>query len=115
LAVALAECCFSSLNRAALGADIDLAGDYDIATRLFSESPSRIIISFDQAVLGEIEEIVAAAGCPLIRLGNVGSDRLRIESDGEEVIQLSVAEMENAWRSSLGRKLQAEAMMAGAE
>ena len=48
-------------------------------------------------------------------LGNVGSDRLRIESDGEEVIQLDVAEMENAWRSSLKQKLQAEAMAAGAE
>jgi hypothetical protein len=48
-------------------------------------------------------------------LGNVGSDRLRIESDGEEVIQLDVAEMETSWRSSLAGKLQAEAMAAGAE
>jgi hypothetical protein len=48
-------------------------------------------------------------------LGNVGSDRLRIESDGEEIIQLEIAEMETAWRSSLAQKLQAEAMAAGAE
>src|SRR5882724_9219 len=48
LAVALAECCFSSLNHEACGADIDITGEYDVATRLFSESPSRIIISFDQ-------------------------------------------------------------------
>jgi len=115
LAVALAECCFSSLNREAFGADIDITGDYDLATRLFSETPSRIIISFDQALLGDIEEIVAAAGCSMTLLGNVGSDRLRIESDGEEVIQLDVAEMENAWRSALKQKLQAEAMAAGAE
>jgi hypothetical protein len=40
---------------------------------------------------------------------------LRIASDGEEVIQLDVAEVENAWRSSLGQKLQAEALAAGAE
>jgi phosphoribosylformylglycinamidine synthase len=111
----LAECCFSSLNREALGADIDITGEYDLTTRLFSESPSRIIISFDQALLGDIEEVVAAAGCPMTLLGNVGSDRLRIESDGEEVIQLDVAEMERAWRSSLAGKLQAEAMAAGAE
>src|SRR2546430_15189270 len=43
LAVALAECCFSSLNHEACGADIDITGEYDVATRLFSESPSRII------------------------------------------------------------------------
>jgi phosphoribosylformylglycinamidine synthase subunit PurL len=115
LAVALAECCFSSLNREALGATIDLSGEYDLATRLFSETPSRIIISFDESALGKLEEIVAAAGCPLTVLGSVGSDRLRIESDGKEVIQLDVAEIERAWRSSLKDKLQAEVMAAGAE
>ncbi len=115
LAVALAECCFSSLNRRGVGADIDLTGEYDLATRLFSETPSRIIVSFDQSVLGDIEEIVAAASCPMTILGNVGSDRLSIESDGEEVIQLDVAEIEKTWRSSLAAKLQAEAMAAGAE
>jgi len=115
LAVALAECCFSSINHERLGADIDITGEYPIVTRLFSETPSRIIISFDQALLGDMEEIVAVAGCPMTLLGNVGSDRLRIESDGEEVIQLDVAEMEETWRSSFGAKLQAEAMAAGAE
>jgi phosphoribosylformylglycinamidine synthase len=115
LAIALSECCFSSLNREAFGADIDITGEDDTVTRLFSETPSRIIISFDQSALGDIEEIVAAASCPMTLLGNVGSDRLRIESDGEEVIQLDVGEMETAWRSSLKDKLQAEAMAAGAE
>src|SRR2546429_2178147 len=115
LAVALAECCFSSLNRAAFGADLDITGEYDLATRLFSETPSRIIISFDESALGDIEEIVAAAACPMTLLGNVGSNRLRIESDGEEVIQLDVAEMESVWRGSLASKLQAEVMAAGAE
>ena len=115
LAVALAECCFSSLNRDVFGAEIDVTGEYDLATRLFSETPSRIVVSFDQSALGDIEEIVAAASCAMTILGNVGSDRLRIESDGEEVIQLEVAEMEKAWRSSLANKLQTEVLAAGAE
>jgi phosphoribosylformylglycinamidine synthase II len=115
LAIALAECCFSSLNREVFGANIDLTGDYDLPTRLFSETPSRIIISFDESALGDIEEIVAAAGCPMTLLGNVGSDRLRIESDGAEVIHVDVAEMETAWRSSLKDRLQAEVLAAGAE
>jgi phosphoribosylformylglycinamidine synthase len=115
LAVALAECCFSSLNREVFGAEIDLTGEYNLATRLFSETPSRIVVSFDQSALGDIEEIVAAASCAMTILGNVGSDRLHIESDGEEVIQLDVAEMEKAWRSSLAAKLQTEVLAAGAE
>jgi len=115
LAVALAECCFSSLNRPAVGAEIDVTGEFDIATRLFSETPSRIIISFEQSALGNIEEIVAATGSPMTLLGDVGADLLRIESDGETVLELPVAEMEAVWRSSLKDKLQTEAMAAGAE
>jgi phosphoribosylformylglycinamidine synthase II len=115
LAVALAECCFSSLNRPAVGADIDITGEFDVVTRLFSETPSRIIISFEQSALGNVEEIVAGAGCPMTLLGNVGSDVLRIESDSETVLELQVAEMEIVWRSSLQDRLQAEAMAAGAE
>ena len=115
LVVAIAECCFSSLNRAPVGATIDLTGEYDVATRLFSETPSRIIISFDQSARGEIEEIAKTAGCSMTLLGSVGSNRLLVTSDGEAVIQLEVAEMEDAWRSSLKEKLLAEAMAAGAE
>ena len=115
LAVALAECCFSSHNRPAVGGEIDITGEFDNATRLFSETPSRIIISFEESALGNLEEVIAAAGCPMTLLGNVGSDVLRIESDGETVLELQVAEMEAAWRSSLKDKLQAEAMAAGAE
>jgi hypothetical protein len=48
-------------------------------------------------------------------VGRVGSSRLTIESDSNEVINLAVAEMESAWRSSLKYKLQAEVLAAGAE
>jgi len=115
MAVTLAESCFSYLNRPALGADIDLTGEYSITARLFGESPSRIIISFAEAALGDIEETVARAGCAMTILGRVNSDRLRIQSDGADVIDLTVLEMEIAWRSSLAQRLQAEVMAAGAE
>jgi len=48
-------------------------------------------------------------------LGTAGSDRLRIQSNDETVIDLDLSQMETAWRSSLKDKLQAEAMAAGAE
>jgi phosphoribosylformylglycinamidine synthase len=115
LAVALSESCFSSLNRQAVGADVDLTGTLRTEARLFSESPSRIIVSFDEAALGAMEEIAARFKCPLTLLGRTGTDRLRIKADGEEVIDLRVDEIETAWRTSLGLKLQAEAVVAGAE
>src|SRR5678815_4604514 len=45
LAVALAESCFSSAGREAIGADVELKGEHGPAAMLFSESPSRIVIS----------------------------------------------------------------------
>jgi phosphoribosylformylglycinamidine synthase len=119
LAVALAESCFSSLNREAIGADISLKSQVSSlqspASLLFSESPSRIIISFAESAREEIQRIAEAANCPMTILGTVGSNRLRITSDDEEAVNLPVAELERAWRSSLQQKLQAEAMAAGAE
>jgi phosphoribosylformylglycinamidine synthase subunit PurL len=119
LAVALAESCFSSLNRGAIGAEISLNSPASslqpLVSTLFSESPSRIIISFAESAREEIERIAEAAYCPMAIVGTVGSDRLRITRNGEETVNLPVADLERAWRSSLEQKLQAEAMAAGAE
>ena len=115
LAVALAECCFSSLNRPAIGADVKLTGALSTPAHLFSETPSRIIISFDDAALSAIEEIAARHNCPLTLLGRVGTETLRIEADGAELINARVEKLETAWRASLSAKLQAEVLAAGAE
>lgn len=115
LAVALAESCFSSLNRAAIGADVDLTGTLQAPARLFSESPSRIIVSFDEAALGKMEEIAARANCPLTFIGRTGVGQLRIEADGEEIVNLHIDELESAWRTPLARRMQAEALVAAAE
>ncbi|HEX8141643.1 MAG TPA: phosphoribosylformylglycinamidine synthase subunit PurL [Pyrinomonadaceae bacterium] len=115
LAVALAESCFSSLNRRAVGADVDLTGTLSAPARLFSESPSRIIISFDESALGQMEEIAARSNCPLTLLGRTNLGQLRIETDGEEVVNFPLDQLESAWRTSLVRKMQAEVMVAAAE
>jgi len=119
LAVALAECCFSSLNRAAIGADISvpefLTGSLPSATTLFSESPSRIIVSFSATSRLALENIAARENCPLTLIGQVGGNDLRIKLDDEDAISIAIAEVENVWRNSLSRKLEAEVMAAGKE
>jgi phosphoribosylformylglycinamidine synthase II len=115
LAVSLAESCFSSLNREAVGADIDLTGTLSTPARLFSESPSRIIISFQESALGELEEIAARTRCPLTILGRTAPAQLRISADGEEVINLPLGQLEETWRTSLVRKMQADVLVAAAE
>ena len=115
LAVALAECCFSSLNREALGAELELAEPLSTTSQLFSESPSRIIISFDAAQREAIEAIAARYEVPFSVLGKTGGANLIIKTNEEVAIDRPVAELESAWRDSLPRKLEAEAMAAGME
>jgi phosphoribosylformylglycinamidine (FGAM) synthase-like enzyme len=126
LAVALAECCFSSLNREAIGATVSLteilpdgpggsSETLPASTTLFSESPSRIIISFAAASRDAIESIAGRKNCPFTILGKVGGNELRIRVGEEEAISADVRELENVWRSSLSKKLEAEVMAAGRE
>jgi len=115
LAVAMTEACFSSLNRQAIGAEIDLTGPLSVTSSLFSESPSRIIVSFNASARGALEAIAAREGCDVTLLGRTGGQILLIKANGEEVINLDVKEIEAAWRASLGDKLQSEVLAAGAE
>jgi phosphoribosylformylglycinamidine synthase subunit PurL len=110
LAVALAECCFSSLNTASVGAAVDLKESLSVANTLFSESPSRIIISFDPRMLTAIKEIAVQHNSPITVLGQVSGDQLKISVNGNQVVDAPVAELEKAWRNSLEDKLKAEAL-----
>ncbi|MDQ2938338.1 MAG: phosphoribosylformylglycinamidine synthase subunit PurL [Acidobacteriota bacterium] len=125
LAIALAECSFASLNHPAIGADIaiprSLTNSFPATTTLFSESPSRIIISFPESSRASIENLAERESCPLTVIGRVGGNRLRIKlhtekgEEAEEVISVSVSELENVWRTSLSTRLEAEVMTAGRE
>ena len=113
LAVALAELCFSSLGREAIGAEVDLTGDLNATAQLFSESPSRIVISFDPTSSDSIRQICVRHSAPLAILGNVGGTQLRITVNGQNAVNTAVADLEATWRNALYRSLKAEALAAG--
>jgi phosphoribosylformylglycinamidine synthase len=115
LAVTLAESCFATLNRAHLGADVELTGALSSVVHLFSESPSRIVVSFDPAARARLTEIAAALDCPFAVIGRVGGAQLRISVNHALVVVRDIDELETVWRTSLSRQLQAEAMAAAAE
>ena len=108
LAVALAELCFSSLGRDAIGAEVNLPGTLGPTEMLFSESPSRIILSFDSAEAGPVQEIAERHGAPFAILGRVGGAQLKISVNGSEAIAVDVFHLEAAWRNALTSKVQAE-------
>ncbi|MBA2339049.1 MAG: phosphoribosylformylglycinamidine synthase II, partial [Pyrinomonadaceae bacterium] len=115
LAVALAESCFSTLNAAATGAQVSLQSKLSNVACLFSESPSRIVISFGETLLEHIREIAYQFHCPLTLIGRTGGDRLRIAVNDSEIVSLPVEKLERVWRTSLAEKLEAEAVVAAAE
>jgi phosphoribosylformylglycinamidine synthase len=115
LSVALAESCFSTLNRLSIGASINLSGELSTPAQLFGETPSRIVISFNEAAQTRVEEIAAQHNCPLAIIGRVGGGELHITVDNQPAISQPVNELETHWRTSLGKKLQVENLAAAAE
>jgi phosphoribosylformylglycinamidine synthase subunit PurL len=115
LAVALAESCFSSLGRVSLGASVELGGELSAADELFGETPSRVLVSFEEAQRTRLERIAAQAGAPLKFICRVGGARLRIKAGGREQVSQDVSELEALWRDSLGARLQVEVIATAAE
>jgi phosphoribosylformylglycinamidine synthase len=105
VAVALAESCFSSLGRASVGAEIELTGELSSTAELYSESPSRIVISFEPEARERVEAIAREHDCPLRLIGTVGGTRLVINVNGEECISQEIDELEKLWQTSLAEKL----------
>ncbi|MBX3300552.1 MAG: phosphoribosylformylglycinamidine synthase subunit PurL [Acidobacteria bacterium] len=104
LAVAIAECCFSSLGRDAVGADIKLLSrGQSYEALLFGETPSRILVTvapenFEKfsAMAAEVEHSV---------IGRVGGSYLSVEVDGISTIREPVARLESIWANSLGDRM----------
>jgi phosphoribosylformylglycinamidine synthase len=115
LATALAEACFSTLARPAIGAKIDFETSLQTSAALFAESPSRIIVSFAKNAIPQMTELAKRHDCPLQIIGTVGGDTLRINLNQVEAINAKVEELERVWRSALPQKLVAQAMAAGRE
>ncbi len=106
LAVALAEQCFSSLNRQRIGAEIELTNeDISAESLLFGETPSRIIVTFAPENLEKVKEVIG--DCPHSIIGKVASENLLIKISGEEKISTSISELETAWKNSLEKQLEA--------
>jgi phosphoribosylformylglycinamidine synthase len=118
LAVALAESCFTSYRRDAIGARIDLgehaalSGLHDPTALLFAESPSRIILSAKPESLDEVKAIAQQNGVACAVIGAVGGEEVRITCDGSTLIEATIASLEQAWRDSLPSNLDRPTQMA---
>lgn len=100
LAVTIAECCFSSLGRPAIGAEIDMPSN-GVADRaaLFAETPGRVVISVAAENVDRLRELTADFALSII--GTVRDDVLSITIDENEILSAPVTELEAAWKNAL--------------
>ncbi len=94
LAVALAECGFRGEERG-LGGRFDLPGTLRPDVLLFSESPSRMIVTTREEA--HLRAAAHRRGVPCHRLGVVEGDRLALLSGSREFVSLPVAQLHDAW------------------
>src|SRR5262249_14881613 len=115
LAVALAESCFSSYRRDAVGCNVKLAGELSAAALMFSESPSRFVVSSLDSNVEAIRSIADEQGVTASVIGRTGGDRFVITVNGEGVIDRPVSEIEEKWRSELPGKMEVPSIIAAEE
>jgi phosphoribosylformylglycinamidine synthase len=115
LAVAIAESCFSSYRREAVGFEVNLEGELSAAALLFAETPSRIVLSAADGNVDRILNLAAEHGVTASVIGRTGNERLIINVKGERVIDRSVAEVESAWRDVLPKMLEIPSLVAAEE
>ena len=98
LAVALAECCISG----GIGAEVKFsAAELRSDELLFAEDQGRMIISAKAGNEQRIQELAQKHGMPILVLGNTGGSEFLIEYGGENIVKLSLEEMEEKFRGAI--------------
>jgi phosphoribosylformylglycinamidine synthase len=106
LAVALAECCISNKDKM-IGADINkLNYDMRLDALLFGESQSRIILSCSKDSVEKVRKMALKFKAPFYVIGKTGGRVLRILNDTEELIYLSLEDLNEQWSGSLRKKIE---------
>ncbi len=111
LAVTLAECCLTRPGTMALlgsgpwallGMEVTLEdGGLRPDVCLFSETPSRVVVTVKSEHLTALERLAARCDVPIAVIGRVGGNRLAITLSGHRVIDAPLSVLHRAWRRGL--------------
>jgi phosphoribosylformylglycinamidine synthase len=96
LAVTLAECTFRG-ESPRLGGRFDLPGTLRPDVLLFSETPSRMVVTTQEEA--RLRAAAYRHGVPCHRLGMVGGDRLALTSGDRVLLDAPVGRLHTAWMS----------------
>jgi len=103
LAVALAECCYSTLRRGPMGAEVEIPSHLEIRKDLFGEVSSRVLLTTRSSAA--LQKRAADAGLNVYELGRVGGKRLIFHYEGVQAVDIAIDELESAWQRALPKLL----------
>ena len=101
LAVSVAESCFPYEGQT-FGATLTLESTLRKDTLLFGESQSRIVISFPEEQISEIEDLATTFQVGFSLLGKVGGSDFTVNINRKEVIRQDISTLKEIWKTSLG-------------
>ncbi len=103
LAVALSECCYSNLQRPAIGAEVEIPSHLEVRRDLFGECNTRVILGTTSPA--ELVRRAEQMGLNAYNVGTAGGKRLILQYEGARAVDISVDELESAWRQALPKLL----------
>ncbi len=103
LAVALAECCYSNVQRGPIGAYVKIPSHLEMRKDLFGEVSTRVVLSTTSPAV--LQKQAQSAGLNFYDLGKVGGKRLIFHYEGMNVVDVAIDELESAWRQALPKLL----------
>jgi len=106
LAVALAECCISNIEKPIGALVTNLSFNISKNALLFGETQSRIILSCRNEAVAKIEKIAEENNTPFAVIGKTGGDDLVIEVAGDILIAASLIDLKQAWENAIGNELE---------
>jgi phosphoribosylformylglycinamidine synthase II len=103
LAIAIAECCYGTAERLAIGATVKIPSHLEACKDLFGEYPSRILLTSKNP--SEILKRAGDAGLRGTEIGAVGGQRLILNYEGQPAVDLEIGELETVWRRAFSKLL----------
>ena len=103
LAVALAECCYSNIERGAIGAEVRIPSHLEMRKDLFGEFSTRVLLTTRN--VHELRQRTERTGLNFYDLGKVGGKRLILHYEGVRIVDIAIEELESAWTGALPKLL----------
>src|SRR5438094_6366779 len=103
LAVALAECCYSNIEREAIGAEVTIPSHLELRKDLFGEFSTHVLLSTRN--VAELQRRAERMGLKFHDLGKVGGKRLILNYESVHVVDIDITELESAWSEGLPKLL----------